>query len=687
VLENEDVLFCVLDYCDHQDRSSFLFLSRTHGSLLTSEASFKWRLERLHKERGLYAPTYRLDSPPGQTWKSTFEELWRRRDIWVGSSISKPRRVGGRSNSQSRRKNATLEKKRDTFRISVCARLKPRGVARPTRAPSKSAIERKKIALPLHQRLELIRMNRNLSSRKEALEVLRDQRGWFGALEEGSCVDGYVGDEEKNEEAVIWLNGKSSGSTSGASEDVDAEDSLDNTTSAPSLRGGIHFFDKEDGRIIVVDPTKGLREFAFNAVDDGASQSDFYDTTALPLVGDVINGHSATCLVYGQTGSGKTHAMFGPPAPAAEGGEKSLGLNAKKVAETWGIVPRACSQLFGALDHRRKSLNIEIDASVSMSYVEVFGDKVVDLLRGGAKCGQSRVAAQRFVLDGSAEVPVQSLDDAFRLLNAGEAQKRKAATAMNDRSSRAHTIFIATLRQKCTSTGADVTSRLFLADLGGSEKAKKSQPIRDSTNTSRSENADEAIADTRTKNEERLREAANINLGLLSLKRCVDALVKRQRKGNRAHIHVPYSENKLTMLLSSGLGGNNKTCIVVCAAQEEEHGPETVAALRFGQMCGGVSKTLMSVGSGATEEGARLRDLLTRIDASIARCEDNIMKHEQWVTRKENRVDERAQGSDYVEVRTTTVLVGAEKYRLEMEDLLRKRAELVGEPLNKEIGV
>ena len=106
--------------------------------------------------------------------------------------------------------------------------------------------------------------------------------------------------------------------------------------------------------------------------------------------------------------------------------------------------------------------------TVSVSYVEVFGAEVTDLLREGARVGHSKVSAQRFVMAGEARVPVASLADVERCLATGEAQKRRAATAMNARSSRAHALFI--LSQACEhpATGVRLASRLFLADLGGS---------------------------------------------------------------------------------------------------------------------------------------------------------------------------------------------------------------------------
>ena len=58
-----------------------------------------------------------------------------------------------------------------------------------------------------------------------------------------------------------------------------------------------------------------------------------------------------------------------------------------------------------------------------------------------------QVASQQFVLSGAAEKPIRSMADVTAVLRTGEAQKRRAATAMNDRSSRAHALFILSLTQ------------------------------------------------------------------------------------------------------------------------------------------------------------------------------------------------------------------------------------------------
>mmetsp|Transcript_35773 Transcript_35773/g.46101 ORF Transcript_35773/g.46101 Transcript_35773/m.46101 type:complete len:608 (+) Transcript_35773:40-1863(+) len=129
-----------------------------------------------------------------------------------------------------------------------------------------------------------------------------------------------------------------------------------------------------------------------------------------------------------------------------------------------GIVPRAAEEVLIAMKEKRK---MGIEASITVSYVEVFGDEVTDLLHNGARCGHSKVSAQRYVLNGATGLKVESFEEIAECLEKGEVMKRKGATAMNDRSSRAHALFIMTLSQYDMKTDRKVKSQLFLADLGG----------------------------------------------------------------------------------------------------------------------------------------------------------------------------------------------------------------------------
>jgi len=598
---NEHLLFYILNFCDELSRLNFIYLSSQTHHFLTSDDSFKWRLERLHIERGVYFPP---TLPSNTSWKDIFIRNWKRRFLWENDV---------ESNSES------LDEQ--SFNIQVSARFKPR--SNNADDNNMSVVGGKRAVLPLHQRLELIRMNRKLDSNKEAFEVLKNQGGWFG--------------EEMKDRFPV-------------DDDRDPSEIAEGSPPALSLSGGVQLIDDKNDSVILVDRIKGIRAFHFdNVVKESASQGLVYELSAMHLVTEFMNGYNATCIVYGQTGSGKTHTMFGSNS-------EPFSVNKGDLPESWGIVPRTCSEVFRALDFRKQSIDKKIETEAFVSYIEIYGNDVTDLLRDGALCGHNRATTQRYVLDGSAEVPVRSFSESIECLNKGEQQKKKAATSMNDRSSRAHSLFIITLNQKCSCTGKTSTSRLFLADLGGSEQLKKSQPFK-----AADASTDEVEVES---SKQRLTEAININLGLLALKQCVTAL-RRKR-------YVPYSDSKLTLLLSPGLGGDSQTSVVVCGAQEGKHVAETIGAMRFGQVCRGISNT-------AQANANIVQDLFQKINDGIAECEENIKKHERWETREDNQYGE---DGELIEVRKKYAVVGAEEWHERLTSLIRQKMELTGEDMD-----
>lgn len=612
VLNNADTaLFCILKFLDERTRVNIISVSKTHARILTSEAAFKWRVTRLHIERGIY---FSPSLVPNTSWRDVFLYNYGRRNLW-------------RANNSSADNQGQEEKDEHKFQLTVSARFRPKnldGMVHEQHPP-------KKISLPLHQRLALIRMNRNITSQKEAFRVLMRQGGWFGKEQQVMKYQDEERDDGAKEEKVDECH-----------------------DGAPTISGGVHLIDPKSNAAILVDRTKGLRRFDFDHVfDETSSQENIYQNTTMPLITEFINGFNATCLVYGQTGSGKTFSMFGPDVHQMDCFQKVNLKEKAQLPETFGILPRAIQEVFHALEYRRHHLGLNIIAEIGVSYVEVYGNIVSDLLRKGTTCGQSAVAAQRYVLDGSSEVAATSLNHTFQLLDKGEKQKRKAATAMNARSSRAHTLFIMTLRQNCTDTGISSTSRLFLADLGGSEQIKRSQPFQ----------SDALGEEDAARTKQRVQEAVNINLGLLALKQCVEGL--------RNKTYVPYADSKLTMILSTGLGGDSKTAVIVCGAQEESHGPETIAAMKFGQTCRGIYNTVKT-------NANMLQSLLQSIDKSILKCEEKIRENERW---EEVDVSKYDGNGTLIEVRTKTVVAGADSYRRELANLLTRKAELTGESI------
>ena len=68
-----------------------------------------------------------------------------------------------------------------------------------------------------------------------------------------------------------------------------------------------------------------------------------------------------------------------------------------------------------------------------------------------------------------------SPEEMYEVMRAGSKNRSVAATRMNEKSSRSHSIFILTIYQKNTRTDAAKQGKLFLCDLAGSEKIGKTQ--------------------------------------------------------------------------------------------------------------------------------------------------------------------------------------------------------------------
>ena len=193
------------------------------------------------------------------------------------------------------------------------------------------------------------------------------------------------------------------------------------------------------------------------------------------------------------------------------------------------------------------------------------------------------------VLQGAVHVKLESVTDALALLRAGELHKRVAATAMNDTSSRAHTVFLLTLTQR-HGEGEDeklLSSQLALVDLAGCEQVKQSKVVG-----------------------QRLKEAVGINSSLLVLGKCITALSEGRR-------HVPYNEAKLTKLLRGAFGGSSRTTCVIAASPDDAHGENTVQALRFGERCATITNTARVAAVNASQA-------LAVVDDALAACEQSM---------------------------------------------------------------
>lgn len=658
----------VLEYSSWSTRGTVAQLNRQWHTNTQDIHYYRFLCQRIAIEHGLYVS---YQPPANETWRTLFFDLWKLRQLW------------------SPRLDLTVQSDQtfqERFKISVFAKFRPLAqqrqphkVSNPKNKKNWKQIEAKEqnkendenqqhqeekdkeedeeeasVTLPLHQRLAMIRMSHNITNNRSALKVLTEEGGWFQAKWSAALAkrstsstrqgEAFTAGDDENTYQPRWM-----------SMNIKDQKKCLALDAQQKMIAKVHSIDPLSGRVVMITPDVGLREFSFDAVlPEKVSQQRCYDVSTKRLVMDMLNGFNATSIVFGQTGSGKTYSMFGNDEAAIYGQNK----------DGKGIVPRACEEIFHGMKVKKEQSNIE--STLSVAYVEIYGDQVSDLLKFGARCGQSKVASQRFVLNGAAERVVHSMEDIYEALRVGEAQKRRAATAMNDRSTRAHSLFILTLKQSKPDSQVTLQSRLFLADLGGSEQVKKSQVEAGALRTAGVNDEFSLGFQMAT----HMREAVYINMGLLALKKCIEAL-------NTRSYYVPFQDSKLTMLLSEGIGGNSKTSIIVCANMDPSQSAETIASLRFGEKCALIENS-------ARNNATILAGILADLDARIKALEATILAKERWELREEKREDQLAEEGTIEkalgghEIRTIAMVVGAEEERKQLATLLAERAQFVG---------
>jgi len=611
--------------------------------------------------------------------------------------------------------NAAPQQNADRFRLATHCRFRP-----VSGSGSKHGAGAAMVALPLNQRLALLRQAHPELSHKAAMQqiIVRAGVGTAAGTRAASVCDGERTDESEARVA------SAPAPISAATDSGLAAGGF--IASVLSVQAG------SDGSVLTVSPGCGLRSFKFgNVFDAESTQEQIYCQCGLRLVADLVNGVNGALVVYGQTGSGKTYTMFGP--------ESAESLSCDDEASR-GIAVRIADAVLAAVAERREALGLEV--SLSLSYVEVFGNEIVDLLdhaiAGETRARNARVGP-RLVLDGELAVPVRNRNDLAELLVRGGARKRRASTLMNERSTRAHTLLVLHLMQGRPrppngegSVGggsseddgegrAVVVSRLFLADLGGSERVTKSHANADVKAAGGFVTNGEEVARTTWeeyyRGRSRITETSYINQGLLSLKRCISALSVRQRQRQRLGARaggvqpmpVPFRDSKLTAVLEPALGGLARTAIIVCCSPDECHAEETVQTLRFGETC----SLIEHVQQASFDPSSAVTKLLRQLDQEVAEVERLICQKERWEWRERLRKDvvedastsatskmvpneemelggfgaieilpDDRSGADRREVQHKVrgqVLVGAEVERERLEALLEQRRRLLGE--------
>jgi len=298
---------------------------------------------------------------------------------------------------------------------------------------------------------------------------------------------------------------------------------------------GIYKTSERHGLIDAFQPgTRQKWSFEFDHVfGPQADQSIVFDEVS-QVVQSALDGYRVCLFAYGQTGSGKTHTMLGGPN-----------------SEAAGIIPRSIGKIFTQAEKlKSQGWTFELDAS----FLEIYNESIQDLLADSPssryEIKQDRDSKQVYVTDLTSvrvNCPVQILE----LLERSTRRRATAATSMNERSSRSHSVFQLRIRGQNGLTGQELDGLLNLIDLAGSERLASSQ----STG-------------------ERLRETQHINKSLSALGDVIAALANKEK-------HIPYRNSKLTYLLQDSLGGDCKTLMFVNLSPEQDSFNESLCSLRF----------------------------------------------------------------------------------------------------------
>ncbi|XP_026170456.1 kinesin-like protein KIF20A [Mastacembelus armatus] len=348
-----------------------------------------------------------------------------------------------------------------------------------------------------------------------------------------------------------------------------------------------------------------------------ANQRKVFEGSVRGLVRDVLEGGNCLVFTYGVTNAGKTFTFLGPDHDSGllprslsvifnsiQGRMYSrIDLKPQRCRDFTRLTPdqqavessskknllRLCKESDKSLSGRSTfldgsslstdssvnsvsetdSLCLDVDSnvhfSVWVSFCEIYNDNIHDLLEQ-VPSGHNKRTVLRLSQDikGNAFikdlrwVPVNSSDEAYRVMKIGRKNQSFSSTRLNQLSSRSHSIFsIRILRVDDVGVPRVLgISELALCDLAGSERCSRTQ------NTG-----------------ERLKEAGNINSSLLALGKCINAM--RLNQNAKFQHHVPFRESKLTHFLQFFFCGAGRVSMVVNINQNSSCFDETLNVLKF----------------------------------------------------------------------------------------------------------
>ncbi|CAG5135378.1 unnamed protein product, partial [Candidula unifasciata] len=276
-------------------------------------------------------------------------------------------------------------------------------------------------------------------------------------------------------------------------------------------------------------------QYEFSSVyGETKTQSDVFSDCVEPLLLSTLTGQNVSIFAYGPTGAGKTHTMLG-------------------VMSDPGIIPRVVRSLFASIqaekDASRDLGDVSPQHTVTFSYMEIYNEKVQDLLSGKQDLPIREDSNHNIFVAGLTEKTIDSFDTFKSHFEPASSNRTVAATKLNENSSRSHSILM--LKVHCRLHKKQYTGKIYLIDLAGSEDNRRT--------------GNQGI---------RLKESGAINKSLFVLGEVVDAI-------NQNLPRIPYRNSKLTRLLQDSIGGSCQSVMITNIAPEPHYYYDTYCTLNF----------------------------------------------------------------------------------------------------------
>ncbi|KAF8661593.1 hypothetical protein HU200_057015 [Digitaria exilis] len=343
----------------------------------------------------------------------------------------------------------------------------------------------------------------------------------------------------------------------------------------------------ESNVFLKVAETK-IKQYKFDKVfNQSSTQGDIFAEVE-PVIKSALDGYNVCIFAYGQTGSGKTYTMEGKPT-----------------STDLGVIPRGIQAIFDrASENNRRFL-------FTFSMLEIYMGNLRDLLVPRSKTHGFKKEPSLSIKtdpDGGIEienlvaVTVNSFQEVKRLYEVGTRLRSTAYTMANSTSSRSHCLIRLSLTCFDAPERKKATNKLWMIDLGGSERLVKTKATG-----------------------KRLKEGKAINLSLSALGDVIDALQTKKA-------HVPYRNSKLTQVLRDSLGCDSKTLMLVHIRPNEDDLCETICTLGFATRV----RSVRLENEEPPEEKARKEHLLTELEWQVSHLEQDC----EDITRKIKRLEE-----------------------------------------------